>query len=386
MADDLTGACEVAAVVHRRGLAAEVCLDAGQPAGDTDVLVVDTDTRLLNGEKAARRVAECLSALRQLDGSGPLLFKKIDSVLRGPVAAELGAAAECLGFARALVVPANPVLGRSIEGGRYRINGIPLHKTDFARDPHHPARTDEVAALLGDGGLRPVVSLRRGEALPVRGIAAGDAASAEDLAAWASCLDDSTLAAGSAAFFTAVLQRNRDFVDPVESHGAPRAPGAPTLLVSGTTAASAQHLLAAAFGPGHPHDRLAKGDIAQWAESLRAKLAADGVAAAFPARVDSPDPADATAVAAALAEVAYHVSSGHDNIHLIVEGGATAVTVARRLGWTRLCVICEWSPGVVSLSPREAPHATFTLKPGSYPWPPAVHDLLTNTQPEPAQT
>ncbi len=384
VADDLTGACEVAAVAHRHGIAAEVCLGVVTPQEGDVLSVVDTDTRLLPPDEAARRVTDCLGNLRRVDNR-PLLFKKVDSVLRGPVAAELRAAAESTGCARALLVPANPALGRTIEAGRYRIHGTPLHQTDFARDPCHPARTDEVVRILREGGLRPVVSLRPGDPLPARGLAVGDADDDADLDHWAEQLDNGTLAAGSAAFFSSVLRRHHGH--PEESAGdAPPPPEGPVLLVSGTTSATAQKRLAAAFGHGHPSNRLGKEDIDQWTAGLRAGLDSSGSTAAYMAPIDRPDPAMAPAVAAALAEVTFRTVSNRSPLHLIVEGGATAVAVARRLGWTRLRVTREWSPGVVSLSPREAPRATFTLKPGSYPWPPALENLFETAKPESAAT
>ena len=69
VADDLSGAVEAAAVLGARRIA----------LGHTDGDVVDLDTRELAPEEAARRV-------RALDGR--ITFKKIDSLLRGNVAAE----------------------------------------------------------------------------------------------------------------------------------------------------------------------------------------------------------------------------------------------------------------------------------------------------------
>ena len=68
------------------------------------------------------------------------MFKKVDSVLRGPVAAEIEAALDGLGLDRAVLVPANPSRGRIIRDGAYFMDGVPLDETEFADDPMHPVR------------------------------------------------------------------------------------------------------------------------------------------------------------------------------------------------------------------------------------------------------
>jgi D-threonate/D-erythronate kinase len=149
LADDLTGAAELAGVAAARGLSAEVQPVTFLPDTDARVIAVDTRTRGAPADEAARRVADFA---RQVARAGPeWVFKKVDSVLRGPVLAEVRSAAAALGLPRTLLVPANPSRGRSIQGGRYRVGGRPLHETAFAQDPEYPATTDDVVTLLGVG-------------------------------------------------------------------------------------------------------------------------------------------------------------------------------------------------------------------------------------------
>jgi uncharacterized protein YgbK (DUF1537 family) len=51
-------------------------------------------------------------------------------------------------------VPAFPALGRTLRRGRLRVNGRPLHKTAFGRDPLHPASTDLVESFAGGSARR----------------------------------------------------------------------------------------------------------------------------------------------------------------------------------------------------------------------------------------
>jgi uncharacterized protein YgbK (DUF1537 family) len=54
------------------------------------------------------------------------------------------------------------------------------------------------------------------------------------------------------------------------------------------------------------------------------------------------------------------------------EGGATAASLVRRMGWKRLKVVRELAPGVVTLHTGEASARQLMMKPGSYAWPKEV--------------
>ncbi|MEW5957849.1 MAG: four-carbon acid sugar kinase family protein, partial [Chloroflexota bacterium] len=117
LADDLTGAAEIGGIAFRYGLAAEI-QTVFDPAAGADLIAVDTDTRGYSAGEAAPRVAAVAEQCRR--AGVEQVFKKVDSVLRGPVLAELATLLETLGRERALLAPANPSLGRTIEQGQYR--------------------------------------------------------------------------------------------------------------------------------------------------------------------------------------------------------------------------------------------------------------------------
>ena len=54
------------------------------------------------------------------------------------------------------------------------------------------------------------------------------------------------------------------------------------------------------------------------------------------------------------------------------ESGATAVDLARRMGWTRLTVLREVAPGVATLAVNGSQCLQLTIKPGTYVWPEEV--------------
>ena len=133
LADDLTGACDAAAPFAARGLATTVPLARpGRPLripAGADVLAADVDTRRL-GRRSA--VARTTAAARDAYlGGASALYKKVDSTLRGHVAAELRAVlrgwhlAERRGAPapRVVLCPAFPALGRRVVGGRLLVEG-----------------------------------------------------------------------------------------------------------------------------------------------------------------------------------------------------------------------------------------------------------------------
>ena len=114
IADDLTGAAELAAIGWRHGLRAEV-VRSGRPSGTADLVCVDTDSRACDATEAAKRAAAAAKLLRTADAKW--IYKKVDSVLRGNVTAEVEAVMKQLKLERALLLPANPSLGRTIRHG-----------------------------------------------------------------------------------------------------------------------------------------------------------------------------------------------------------------------------------------------------------------------------
>src|SRR3546814_12642477 len=97
---------------------------------------------------AATRHAE---ALGRFAGPDRMLFKKIDSTLRGQPAAEIAAIIGCLrrpgGSAFGILAPAFPGLGRTTVDGRVRVSGRPLEEAEVWRRDHSYASADRVALL-----------------------------------------------------------------------------------------------------------------------------------------------------------------------------------------------------------------------------------------------
>lgn len=111
-ADDLTGAQEMGALPASKRLRTLV-KTALQTSGNYDAVVIDTESRNLQPDEAARRVRAAASSIPRIEPSVQMFKKKVDSTLRGPIGAELLALSAALGGARdrvdACLSPAWPV-------------------------------------------------------------------------------------------------------------------------------------------------------------------------------------------------------------------------------------------------------------------------------------
>ncbi|MGR9161327.1 four-carbon acid sugar kinase family protein [Rhizobium leguminosarum] len=110
VADDLTGALDTGTPFVEAGLSVAVAVDveAAEDAIATgcDVVVINTASRALGEPEAAERVRFATAALHGVKPA--VVMKKIDSRLKGNVAAESLALADTLGLETILVAPAIP--------------------------------------------------------------------------------------------------------------------------------------------------------------------------------------------------------------------------------------------------------------------------------------
>lgn len=149
LADDLSGALDAAAAFHRAGRRVRIVWsrEAWDAAAPDTFVAYTTETRNADPATAAAQVGAVIAHAQSCGGK--LCFKKIDSTLRGPVAAELGAVAAAMPDARILFAPANPAVGRTVRTGCLLVRGVPVAETEFARDPLSPVHKSELRAFVG---------------------------------------------------------------------------------------------------------------------------------------------------------------------------------------------------------------------------------------------
>lgn len=355
IADDLTGAAELAGIGLRFGLAAQLIIDRAEPVRDEKPLsVINAETRSLPAIEAARVISDLVG---RLDPSVPL-FKKVDSTFRGHLAAETDAILDASKqFDRVLLLPQNPTRNRVVRpDGTYWVDNVALAKTPFAFDPDHPARSSNIMDRLVRS-KRPA-KLRSIGAGPLEAgvVTVAVAETFKTVREWIALATPSTLIVGAADLFAAMLQaRGHQPKDP----DLPKDFGGRRLYLCGSTASSSRRLLRS-FATSNDLE------IVSTAQEARRTLREKGIAI-----VMSPEPGgverDPREIEEDLGQIGKQLIGAGECDWCFAEGGATAAAVCRATGWKSLEVESELASGVVCLKPALPMH--LVIKPGSYPWP-----------------
>lgn len=359
IADDFTGAAEIAGIALRYGLRVKLCVGViDDEVADVDIVIVSTDSRSLKMEGA---IAITEKTARQLKACNPSwVFKKTDSVLRGYVVGELLVHMQVMDVQRCLLIPANPSLGRTIRNGQYLINNKPIDETPFRYDPEFPLKTSSVVELLKGNAVLAKVT----DDLPLVGIVVGEATSVQDVQAWANKLDASWLLAGAGDFFTSLLQReyNQFSVPPVQFLS-------PHLYVCGTAFLQRKEFIRQLHEQKHCVLYLPIEITGEWLttaqeimlNSKRLVIAID-------------DEYNYTAF-----ELRKHMAMAVKQIvnntgvnEIFIEGGSTTTAIFNEMNITTLIPVHELNRGVVR---ARAAQLFFTVKPGSYELPQEITAL-----------
>ena len=366
LADDLTGAADCAIAFGRRGLDAAVTWGDAAGVADRDlaVLAYDADSRGLCGEAAAARHADLLGRWFEPDR---VLFKKIDSTLRGQPAAETAATMAVLaartGSAFGICAPAFPATGRTTREGRVRVDGRPLEAAEVWRRDHTYASAD-LGAVLASAGIRsetvPLAAVRgTGLAADLARIAAAgpavavcDAETEADLgriAAAGLSVAPAPFFIGSAGLAHALAGLPTAPAIPPRSHPPSRFG---SLIVVGSLAAAsraAARRLAGCDGVTHlpvdPETLLDNGPgRAAFAGRVAAILEAGGDALVEITTAGEPDMALGPRLARSLAEALDPVAGRIGAV--AATGGETAAALLARLGVDGIRLVDEIEPGV----------------------------------------
>jgi uncharacterized protein YgbK (DUF1537 family) len=152
IADDLTGGADTGAQFAKRGLSTLLIsfkegshIDFSQ-FRERDVLVVNTDSRGLNPDKAFSLVSGLLQSYdRELF---PIIYKKIDSTLRGNIGYETDAILEETNISMGFMTPSFPEQERTVVDGVLMVRGKPLSLTEASSDAAAPVRESCVYKLV----------------------------------------------------------------------------------------------------------------------------------------------------------------------------------------------------------------------------------------------
>ncbi len=371
IADDLSGATELASAAVEAGLTAEVQTGNFEKETTADLVAISTESR-----QPTQQLAQVEAIALQISLAKPnWIYKKTDSVLRGHVAPEIATILDALGYTNSLLIPANPKKGRTISDGAYFIAGTPLHLTAFANDPDFPRNSCDVVELARGGGRDdeakfPVYWLGNAPVPDAKGIFLPEMKNSDAMMERAKQVDRSqTLPAGGVEFFEALLGKAGN------PHAFPSSrQHLPTLFVCGSAAAwemgrseqfGTEGIPVAAMplkyfeSPDEEFDLWLQRTTRLLEQSIVAAIAiGDFRGDATPAQLLEP-----------LSRLTQAIVEQGAATRLFVEGGATAAAIINKLGWSRLQVKTPLASGIAELSPLEGPSCSIAIKPGSYPWP-----------------
>ena len=150
IADDLTGANDTALQFQLNGADTNILLDKHiekKQNFPAQAWAISTESRNGTPEEAFEKVKDAAQLL--VDEINPdFFYKKIDSTVRGNIAVEVLSALKVLDWDAAIVMPAFPQEGRITVGGYHLLKGVPIERTEMARDPHSPITESHLPTLL----------------------------------------------------------------------------------------------------------------------------------------------------------------------------------------------------------------------------------------------
>lgn len=358
IADDFTGAAELAGISLRYGLKVELCT-ADIAATDADVLIVSTDSRSLNKIAALEKTKSAIKQVLALNPS--LIYKKIDSVLRGYVLDELKLQMQLMNKSKAFILPANPSLGRTISNGNYYVQGQLISETGFANDPEFPVSRSLVKQMLKD---ESVSVLPHSNALPSTGFIVGEATTEADVQAWASKMNDAFVVAGAGDFYAALLNKQLKEVKQKQPELQ-----LPFLYVCGTAYHQSVNYIKQVDEKNKTvlyitRQMIESGveDVA-WLHQCRNVLEQKRKAIIAFNSETIPAGTSAADLRSIMAKAVKAVVDQNKIAELFMEGGSTATAILQELGFNKLLPVNEWARGVVRM---KADKLFITAKPGSY--------------------
>jgi len=406
IADDFTGATDLAGNWRARGLRTSVLLGTQHPdypdvLRDDDAVVVALKTRSVPAADAVRQSLAAAHLLREL-GCEQLYDKycsTFDSTPEGNIGPVADALLQMTGAGHAVVVPSFPDNGRTVYQGHLFVGSQPLHESPMRDHPLNPMRDSDVRRLLvpqtrHEVGLVPHEVVRQGatavRAALTRCEAEGqrlvvvDAVSNDDLVTVARATHGAPLVTGGSGLALGAEAGSTHAERVTATRGE-------KVVLSGSASAATRVQVK------HAKDRMPdlKLDLARLLEDRQAEIermvawaaARWAEAPGRPVLIYSVGSADdvvrhegtkaqsAEVVETVLAELADRLSDV-GAAQFIVAGGETSGAVLERLGVRRLRVGQLLSPGVSWLAgrTRAGREHNFVLKSGNF----GTTDLFVN--------
>ncbi|MBF4160771.1 3-oxo-tetronate kinase [Nocardioides acrostichi] len=389
VADDVTGATDVAAYVTRTG--ESVVQLFGVPEGslpevaDADCVVVALKTRSI---AAADAVEQSLAATRWLESVGvEHVYVKycstFDSTPAGNIGPVVDAIAEHRGAGAVLVAPAAPENGRTVYRSRLFVHDQLLAESPMRDHPLNPMRESDLRVVLAEQSDVPIAAVvlpevLQGPEIVQRAIDAladprvnvvADAVTEADLGVLGQVALRHRVSSGSAGL-AAGIAASAGHGDVARASALPEPPAGPVVVLSGSCS-SATRAQVERFAAEHPSFVLDPVALDAGPEHLMVALAfvEEALAAGeVPLVYSTTDPAALVGVqerlgvehAASLVEAAVGALVGR-----LVEGGVRRVVVAG--GETSGAVVAALGPAGVRIGVEVAPGVPWTITLGDEP-------------------
>jgi uncharacterized protein YgbK (DUF1537 family) len=402
IADDMTGATDVALMLNRAGMRTVQVIGAPSPGAslpDADAVVVALKSRT---NPVAQAVADSLAACEALLGAGAkqILFKycsTFDSTAAGNIGPVADALMQRLGAELALICPAFPANGRSIYQGYLFVGSVPLHESSMKDHPLTPMRDSNLMRLMGAQtkatvGLVDYATVLAGaDAVKARfaklsgegtRYAVTDALTNDDLMVLGAAVDGHVLLTGGSGIAMGLRQNfvKAGLLEKRAASASLSAPKGRAGIISGSCSTATRGQIKAATAAGYPAlkvDPMALVSGAQTAAALAQWALAQPQDKPF-LLYSSDDPAEVSAiqdrlgrdkageiVEHAFAEAARLLAKGGVS-KLLVAGGETSGAVVQGLGIKTLEIGPEIDPGVPWTRVVDGPDLVIALKSGNF--------------------
>lgn len=410
VADDLTGACDLADAVVEAGCTAAVLVGppaTGEPPLAADVVVVALKTRTAPVDEA---VAESTASAEWLLAQrAQRLYQKYCSTFDSTPEGTIGPVADALldllashAGSRAAVgvgTPATPRSGRTQYRGHLFVGDRLLSESPLRDHPLTPMRDPDLVRVLGPQtsstirlvpwdvvaeGVPALATALRARIAGPRTLVLADALRDADLDTLAAAVDalagDAPVLLSGAAGFAAALARRRAEHPGGTRRTRPVPPGG-CLILSGSCSAATLAQVAAFAGPRFELDPLELlddrgGVLNRLLDAVAAELARDPdrpvlvSSSAPPGRVRQVQQRAGGSPAALLEEATgWLAAAAVDSLgvrRLLVAGGETSGAVARAVGARRLAVGPPAAPGVPWMVTDEGEPLALLLKSGNF--------------------
>jgi uncharacterized protein YgbK (DUF1537 family) len=149
IADDYTGSADTGVQFAKKGLKTTIVQEPSRIRDAftrSSVVVVDTESRSDSPKIAYEKVVTATIELQKIGCD--LIYKKIDSTLRGNVGIELDAILDTQDVSVVLMCPAYPKVGRITIGGYHLIHQELIQNTEVAEDEEFPIKESHIPTLL----------------------------------------------------------------------------------------------------------------------------------------------------------------------------------------------------------------------------------------------